>query len=252
MMTIRAKAAGPLRIAKRVRAGRPTLRPLGSLGCRRFLTQNRGALSRNLLGASAGLALLATGPAGAVAAEGGNWFTNMLTYGGPTVPPSQPSDREAAYCPSVDIAEGGAALQTFGGRAGGASSVRSQITLGRLARECARLQDGSLAVKVGVEGQVLLGPAGTPGRFDAPVHIAIKSGGKVVTARVKRVPVAIGAGEAQGLFAVVEDNLIVPPASAENYEIEVRLGGGSPREPGPRKRKAPVAAAASPGTTGAQ
>lgn len=193
----------------------------------------------------AGLALIAALFAGAAKAEDGNWFTNMLKYGGTTVPPSQPADLGDAYCPTVDVADGGAALQTYGGRAGDTSKVRTQTTLGRIARECTQLQDGSVTVKVGVEGQVLLGPAGSPGRFDAPVQIAIKSADKVVVARTQKVAVSIGAGAAQGMFSVIEDNLTVPAALARNYAIEVRLAGSPQRAPAVKKRKAPVAEAPS-------
>lgn len=189
-----------------------------------------------------GLMLLAAAAVGDVRAEEGNFFTNMLRYGGTTVPPSQPKEVEEAYCPAIEVADGGAALRTFGGRAGDTASVRSQITLGRIARECARLQDGSVTVKVGVEGQVLLGPAGAPGRFEAPVKIEIKYGDKVVVSRLKRVTVTIGSGEAQGLFSLIEDNFVVPPSMSRDYDIVVGLGG-SARAPSPKKRKAPVAAA---------
>lgn len=177
-------------------------------------------------------------------AEEGNIFTNMFKYGGTTVPPSQPDDSDPPYCPTVAVPEGGAATQAYGGRSGDSASLRHQVTLGRLARECARLQDGSISVKVGVEGHVLLGPLGKPGRFDAPVTIAIKAGDKTVTSRVHRVSVTVSPGEAQGLFSFVEDNLTVPGALARDYDIEVRLGA-APQRAAPRKRKPPVAAATS-------
>ncbi|MFC6051138.1 hypothetical protein ACFPYM_25185, partial [Methylobacterium hispanicum] len=68
------------------------------------------------------LALLALGAPGAFAqgapraappAEEGNIFSNLLKYGGTTVPPSRAPEPEAAYCPTVDVPEGGAAMQTL-------------------------------------------------------------------------------------------------------------------------------------------
>lgn len=193
------------------------------------------------------MAALAIGltTAGGAVAEEGNFLTNMFKYGGPTVPPSQPKDLGEPYCPQVDVPEGGAAIRSFGGKGGDNASLRNQVTLGRIARECNRLAEGGLSVKVGVAGQVLLGPAGAPGRFEAPLQISIKYGDKVVATRARRVAVSVAPGEAQGLFTVVEDGLIVPPAMAEDYEIVVTLGG-SPAKPAPRKRKpaAPPAEAA--------
>ncbi|MCJ2084131.1 hypothetical protein [Methylobacterium sp. J-090] len=186
-------------------------------------------------------AVLATGGAGA---EEGNAFTNLFKYGGTTVPPSQAAPLEEAYCPTVDVPEGGAALRNPPGGAGSAAGLRSQTTLGRLARECTRLQDGSIRVKVGVEGHVLLGPAGAPGRFEAPLTISLKSSGKTIVSRVRRVAVAVPPGEAQGLFSLIEDDLMVPAAMTRDYDIEVRLGGGAPQR-APAKRKPPAPAATS-------
>lgn len=191
----------------------------------------------------AGAAVAAILAAGGARAEEGNFLTNMLKYGGPTVPPSQPDDRDPPYCPTVEVPEGGAAVQS-----GAGSALRHQIAISRLARECTRLQDGTISVKVGVEGHVLLGPAGVPGRFEAPVTIAIKAGGKVLATRTRRIPTVVPPGQAQGLYALVEDNLIVPAAMAGDYDIEVRLGSvpAAPRAARkPRKAPAAVDAAAS-------
>ncbi len=184
-----------------------------------------------------------------VCAEEGNIFSNMLKYGGTTVPPSQPADTDPPYCPTVEVPEGGAAIRAYAGASGDGARLRHQITLGRVARECTRLQDGSLSVKIGVEGQALLGPVGAPGRFDAPVTFTLKAGGKVLVSRVRRVAVMVAAGEAQGLFSVIEDNLPVPAAASQNYDIEVKLGS-APQRAAPKgahaskpRRQAPTAAA---------
>ncbi|AWN41917.1 hypothetical protein [Methylobacterium durans] len=195
------------------------------------------------------LALVATG----ARAEEGNFLSNLFKYGGTTVPPSQPKELEAPYCPPVGVSEGGAALQTLAGRSADKPNIRTQVTLGRLARECTRREDGSITVKVGVEGRVLLGPAGAPGRFDVPITIAIKSDEKVVTSRFRRLSATVAPGEAQGFFSVVEEDLSVPAAITRDYEIEVGLGGSAPKagKAQPR-RKAPVAAVpTSPEQTGA-
>ncbi|KQT70887.1 hypothetical protein ASG51_11920 [Methylobacterium sp. Leaf465] len=203
------------------------------------------AKGRQRLGLLLAATLAASGVGvGPTSAEEGNVFMNMLKFGGTTVPPSQPDDTDPPYCPTVAVPEGGAAIQSYAGRAGDGTSLRHQVTIGRLARECAKLQDGSVSVKVGVEGQVLLGPVGKPGRFEAPVSISIKAGDKVVLSRVHRVPVTVPAGAAQGLFSFVEDNLVVPAAMARDYDIEVRLGA-APQKTAPRKKKKPAVSATS-------
>jgi hypothetical protein len=178
-----------------------------------------------------GLAL-AVAAATPVGAEEGNVFSNIFKYGGTTVPPSQPKELEAAYCPSVDVTEGGAALRIVAG-----ANVRTQISIGRIARECVRREDGSITVKVGVEARVLLGPAGAPGRFDVPVTFLIKHDDKVVASRSERTTATIAPGEAQSFAQIVVEDLPVPAAMSNDYEIEVGLGG---------KAKAPAKAKAKP------
>lgn len=197
-------------------------------------------MGNNILGVRNILAAVVVAGLGAppLRAEEGNFLTNMFKYGGTTVPPSQPADSEPPYCPTVTVPEGGAAIQVYGGRGGDGANLRHQITLGRVARECNRLQDGTLSVKVGVEGQVLLGPVGAPGRFEAPVSFAIKVGDKAIVARQRRVAIQVPAGQAQGLFSLVEDNLIVPAAMSQNYDIEVRLGAAPKAVAAPKGRKA--------------
>ncbi|MCJ2135001.1 hypothetical protein MKK69_13190 [Methylobacterium sp. J-026] len=173
-------------------------------------------------------------------AEEGNIFSNLLKFGGTTVPPSQAEGLEPPYCPPVEVAEGAAATRTLAG-----SEVRTQFSLGRLARECTRLQDGSISVKAGVEVNVLLGPAGAPGRFDVPVTLQIRHDGKVVTSRVERASVVVGPGEAQGFATIVADALLVPTALTADYDIAVAVGAGgkgTKTATKPRRRKPAVAA----------
>lgn len=166
------------------------------------------------------------------AAEEGNVFTNLFKYGGTTVPPSQPADSEPAYCPTVDVFEGGSNLRTMVG-----ANVRTQTTLGRVARECTKRADGSVTVKVGVEARVLLGPSGSPGRFEVPATATIKHDEKVVTSKSERITAVVGPGEAQGFAQLIIDDLVVPPSIAGDYEIEVGLGGRSAVKPAKAKAK---------------
>ncbi len=211
------------------------------------------------------LALLALGMPGAWAqapqsqgmppAEEGNIFSNLLKYGGTTVPSSRVPEPEAAYCPTVDVPEGGAAMQTLGGRGeGAAGSIRSQATLGRLARECTPQADGTVRVKVGAEVRVLLGPGGAPGRFDVPITFSIRHDEKTVMTRQQRMTVTVAPGEAQGFGSTIEDGLVVPAALVRDYEIMAGIGrAGAPKGPAKPKarRKAPAAAAQEGGESGA-
>ncbi len=81
----------------------------------------------------------------------------------------------------------------------------------------------------------------------------IKSDEKVVTSRSERTTAVVEPGEAQGFAQLIIDGLIVPPALANNYDIEVGLGSrtvGKPakarkaksRKPKPTEAQAPEGA----------
>ena len=137
---------------------------------------------------------------------------------------------EDAYCPAIGVVDGGSAL-----RSGEGSALRSQVTLGQLARECVGQSDGSTLVKVGVQGRALLGAGGSAGRFDVPVRVVVRQGDRIIANRVRRTAVQIPAGDTQGSFAVVEDGIVVPASAAQDFEIEVGIGGGS--DAGARRRR---------------
>ena len=174
--------------------------------------------------------------------DGGNWFTNLLRFGGTTVPPAAPRPLDDVYCPSVGVIEGGAAMQAFtGGKTGDPNALRHQISLGQVARECQGRDDGSIVVKVGVEGRALIGPAGSGGRFESPVTFTIKRGDRVLATRTQRVAVAVPAGEMQGSFVAVQDGLVVPPG-INDFEIDVGLVPGIKAAPAQRAGRKPKAA----------
>jgi len=155
--------------------------------------------------------------------EGGFGMGDMLLTAGTTLPPAQTAEIRDVYCPPVSIVDGGSAIQVRGG--GDAGSVRSQVALGEVARECVGQPDGSTLVKVGVEARALLGVGGAAGRYDVPMQIVVKDGSTVFANRSRRVAAAIPAGQAQTTVSVIEEGIVVPAASANSFEIEVGLGG---------------------------
>jgi hypothetical protein len=160
--------------------------------------------------------------------EGGSTVGNMILFAGPTVPPPMPRQNEDVYCPKIEIPDGGAAIQAYsGGRVGDASGLRSQISLGDLARECTGNQDGTTSVKIGVEVLALLGAGGGAGRYEAPVNIILKRGDTVIANRSRRVAIAIPGGDVQGRATLVEEGIVVPAADADAFDIEIGLGGGA-------------------------
>ena len=168
--------------------------------------------------------------------SGGTLLGGIFSSGAPA--PSAPALPAEVPCPQVSVAPGGGAINSYsGGRAGAPEALRSQISIANVARECNGRPDGAIVVKVGVEGRVLVGVAGSAGRFEAPVRFAIKRGDRVVASATRRASVALAAGEIQGTFTVVEDGLVVP-AGSDDFDIEVGLGGsGAAERPATRARR---------------
>lgn len=133
-------------------------------------------------------------------------------------------------CPIVEVREGAAAHRVYAGQPSNAS-VRYQYSMGEVAREC-RVADNRLVMKIGVEGRVLLGPAGSAGSFTVPVSIAVRDEAtrQFVATRAYRVAASIGSGEANTAFAVVSDEIVVPLKGLnanEDYSIYVGFDGAS-------------------------
>ena len=108
-----------------------------------------------------------------------------------------------------------------------AGDLRYQLSFGRTARECS-LRDGTMSIKVGVEGRVILGPFGAPGKVDVPLRFAVVREGpepKLIVSQFKRIGVTIAADRTRAQFVDVEDGLSFPlPPAAELAAYVVYVG----------------------------
>jgi hypothetical protein len=133
-------------------------------------------------------------------------------------------------CPYVDVREGAAAHRVYAGQQSNAT-VRYQYSMGEIAREC-RVAGNQLILKIGVEGRVLLGPAGSPGSFTVPVTIAVRDEAtkKFVANRTYRVSASIAQGASNTSFTAVSDEIAVPYkglGANEDYLVFVGFDGAS-------------------------
>lgn len=143
-------------------------------------------------------------------------------------------------CPYVDVREGAAAHRVYAGGQGNAN-VRYQFSMGDIVRSC-RLAGDQLIIKVGVEGKVLLGPAGAPSSFTVPVTVAVRreQGQQFINTRTYRVAASIPAGSSQTTFAMVSDEIAVPFVSAksnEDYQVFVGFEGAGAATTAERRRR---------------
>lgn len=150
-------------------------------------------------------------------------------------PPDQlPKDEEQELvCPEVVIADGGAALRVQPGQDSG--SLRHQISILNVARECTPTGNGGFRLKVGVEGRVLLGPAGGAGNYGATLVTQVLRGSSVVARRAGRVGGTVSKGQSGTDFVHVEEGIAVPAGSGD-VEIIVGLSSGGAAPARTRRR----------------
>ncbi len=178
---------------------------------------------------SLGLGDSSSKPATAETGSGSSGFSfSNILYGG-SVPPSRPPEEEDPECPAPIYTAEDSVIRV------GTDSVRHQISIVNVAREC-RIVQGKLVISVGVEARVLLGPAGSAGTYSTPVQIVMKRGTKVVASRTTRGSATIPAGGSMGQIVVVEKDFSVPK-DGDELIISVNLKGGEPTAtPAPKKK----------------
>jgi hypothetical protein len=161
-------------------------------------------------------------------------------------PATNPSDKPKVLpvasqdinCPEVDIDDNGAAL-----RVGGPdnASVRYQFNIVDTARQCDPAGPSQAGLKIGVKGDVVIGPAGAAGTFSAPLKIKVtrNSDKTDVFAQTYQVE-ATTDGVTAGAFRVVTDPIMLPMSTlqlADVYSISVGFEGGTGGPPPTRHKR---------------
>ena len=172
-------------------------------------------------------------------------FRDRMTalFSGRSAPPPNPAEAAAAQpvtsddCPTIDI-RSGASTYAVGppGADPTATTLRYQATIARTARECAVLA-GTMTLKVGVQGRVILGPAGAPGQIEVPIRLALVQEGvepKTIWTKAYRVPVNIPPGQPNVPFVHIEEDISFPlpkPAELNAYVLYVGFDPTLVKEP---------------------
>lgn len=151
---------------------------------------------------------------------------------------------DAADCPSVEIRTGAGTLSVTGKPPdAGATEVRYQLSFTQLARQCT-VSGADLVMKVGVQGRIIVGPAGGPGPVDIPLRYAVVREGaepKTIATKFKRVPANVPPDQSNVVFSDVEENLSFPMpsrAALDAYIVYVgfdEIGEGAEKKPAAKK-----------------
>jgi hypothetical protein len=155
-------------------------------------------------------------------------------------PAAQPSDDIA--CPPVEYRQGAATLSINAPEAGNSAlGLRYQGSFAQVARECVG-RGGLLTIKVGVQGRLVVGPAGGPGTVTVPLRYALVREGlepRTIWTKLFTVPVAVSEAQPNVLFTHIQEEMTVPMPSAtelDSYVIYIGFDpeGLRPEKPPPR------------------
>jgi hypothetical protein len=102
------------------------------------------------------------------------------------------------------------------------NDLRYQATITRTARDCTRTGD-QITARIGIQGRVIVGPAGNPPTVEIPLRVAVVQGGvneKTIATKVYRTTVAMTeAGNVP--FSLVAEDMVypVPPGAVGDSYI---------------------------------
>ncbi|MFA6264846.1 MAG: hypothetical protein WC670_03900 [Pseudolabrys sp.] len=213
----------------------------------------QGTRTRKALTASSGAVLLALLLSGCGASLSSlNIFDSNKATNDAVASGGQPIvDNADIDCPSVSVRTGAATLMigSGGNKTDGdpaAVDLRYQGTIIRTAREC-HLNAGVMTMRVGIEGRVITGPAGGPGKVDVPLRVAVVQEGinpKAIVSKFTMVPVEITSSVDRVTFTHIEEGLTfpmpVPAGLLDAYVVYVgfdTLAAQQHNKPAPRKKR---------------
>src|SRR5688500_13778344 len=121
-----------------------------------------------------------------------------------------------------------------------AFALRFQATIADMARQCS-VGGGIMRIKVGVQGRLVVGPAGAGGgQVDVPLRYAVVKEGaepKTVVSKLHRLAVAVPDGQANVPFTHVDSEVAFPvPADRDLDAYIVYVGFDPIGEKQPTKR----------------
>lgn len=216
--------------------GRSGLRPRGHLGCFTVL-----AVAATLLSGCGGAGL--TGSPSAGSPSLGDRFSQLFGSKSQAADaPATPHESQGGEltCPPVSI-RAGASTYAVGlpGKEATATDLRYQATIVRTARDC-NLNGGMITARIGIQGRVIVGPAGAPATVEIPVRVAVVQGGineKTIFTKAYRTTVTVSE-DGTNPYSLVAEDIVYPAPSADVGDSYVFYIGFDPQalRPEPKSR----------------
>jgi len=144
-------------------------------------------------------------------------------------------------CPVVSIRPGaGTYAVGAGGKPGVGNDLAYQATITRTARSC-DLVNGQVSIKIGIQGRVIVGPAGAPETVEVPLRVAVVQEGvnpKPIATKVFTTSVSMG-GQTNVEYSLVGEDFSYPAPSAAANDSYVFYIGFDPQalKPQPTRKR---------------
>jgi hypothetical protein len=158
-------------------------------------------------------------------------------------PPAAPDSQSELTCPPVSIRAGASTYAVAApGKQPIGNDLRYQATITRTARDCT-VNGGQITARIGIQGRVIAGPAGSPASVEIPLRVAVVQGGvqeKTIATKVFRTTVAMSEAGSEP-FSLVGEDLVYPVPLGATGDSYVFYIGFDPQalkpEPKPRATK---------------
>lgn len=152
-----------------------------------------------------------------------------------------PAEADEPTCPSVGIRFGASTLPVgLPGKPASGNDLRYQATIVRTARDCT-LSGGQIKARVGIQGRIIVGPAGAPPDIVVPMRIALVQEGitpKVIFTKGYSTTVAAPPGGSNTDFSLVAEDIVYPVPAGDAGESYIFYIGFDPAgaKPAPHTR----------------
>lgn len=124
-----------------------------------------------------------------------------------------------AYCPNVVLRDGTAFFNSYAkGGQDDPAKLLNQSAITDVTRSCTRA-DGTMTIKVGVAGKVVVGPAGSAGTVNMPIRIAVVRNGEVLYSQLHKNVVQVADASTATQFVFTVPNVAIPVPTARDVQI---------------------------------
>jgi hypothetical protein len=196
--------------------------------CDRFPVGGLLALALAVAGCTAGGGFSSSTPPPADASPSfSDKVKNFFSNSSAKSPQAATGAKTDVYCPYIEIRQGASTLSIGPPGDNAAMMLKYQGTFVRAARECA-VVGTDLVMKIGVQGRMIVGPAGGPGDVVVPLRIAVvhetTARSQTITTKLIRIPVSVPPGAPSTEFTHIEEGLAFPlpsPATIEDYTVYI-------------------------------